>query len=329
MIDWIGILITIVKVIVIFGGLMVLVAYMTLFERRLIAFIQVRKGPNRVGFEGLLQPIADAIKLLFKEDVTPEGANKFIFAIAPAITFVPILLTIAVIPVADSFTLFGRKIEMVISDLNIGVLFILAVTALETYGLILGGWASNSKYSLLGGMRASAQMISYEVALGLTLIGVLMVSGTFSLSEIVNQQDSFLKMNVIRQPLGFILFLVCAMAEVNRIPFDLPEAEGELVGGYNTEFSSMKFAMYFMAEYASMITVSALIVTLYFGGWQGPVLPSILWFLIKVAAFLFFFVWVRGTLPRFRYDHLMQFGWLVLIPLALINLMVTGLVMAL
>ncbi|MBD3169621.1 MAG: NADH-quinone oxidoreductase subunit NuoH [candidate division Zixibacteria bacterium] len=327
--DLIDIGITVGKVVIIFGALMGMVAYMTLFERRVIAFIQGRIGPNRVGFQGLLQPIADAVKLLFKEDVTPAGANKFLFAIAPMLSFIPTLLTIAVIPVAESSTIFGREVDWIISDINIGILFVLAVTAMEVYGIIIGGWASNSKYPLLGALRASAQMISYEVSLGLALVGLLMVTGTFSMTEIVAQQSSFLQWNIFKQPLGFLLFIIGAFAEVNRIPFDLPEAEAELVGGYNTEFSSMKFAMYFMGEYAAMISISAIMVTLYFGGWQGPILPSPIWFLLKVGAFLFTFVWVRGTLPRFRYDQLMRFGWLVLLPLALFNIFITGVIMVL
>ncbi len=320
-------IIMIAKVLVIFGGLMGMVAYMTLFERRMVAFIQTRKGPNRVGFGGLLQPIADAIKLLSKEDVTPINANRIIFNLAPVITFVPALLTIAVVPVADNFSLLGREISMVISDMNIGILFILAVASMGVYGVVLGGWSANSKYPLLGALRASAQMISYEVSLGLALVGLLMIAGTFSLTEIVEQQDSILKLGIVRQPLGFILFSVAVLAETNRIPFDLPEAEAELVGGYNTEYSGMKFAMFFMAEYAHIITTSMVVTTLYLGGWQGPILPPVVWFLIKVVLILFAFVWIRGTLPRFRYDQLMRFGWLVLLPLALLNIFITGVVL--
>ncbi|PJA29829.1 MAG: NADH-quinone oxidoreductase subunit NuoH [candidate division Zixibacteria bacterium CG_4_9_14_3_um_filter_46_8] len=327
--DILSLSLIVAKVVVIFAGLMLMVAYMTLFERRIVAFIQGRKGPNRVGPQGLLQPLADALKLLSKEDVTPAGANKIIFNLAPVITFVPALLTIAVVPVADNLILFGREISMVISDINIGILFILAIASLGVYGIILGGWSSNSKYPLLGSLRSSAQMVSYEVALGLALVGLLMVSGSFSLSEIVHQQSSILEWNIIKQPLGFVLFAICALAESNRIPFDLPEAEAELVGGYNTEFSGIKFAMFFMAEYANIIASSAVITTLYFGGWQGPILPPIVWFLIKVVFFLFGFVWVRATLPRFRYDQLMRFGWLVLLPLALLNILITGIVLVL
>ena len=260
--DILSLSLIVAKVVVIFAGLMLMVAYMTLFERRIVAFIQGRKGPNRVGPQGLLQPLADALKLLSKEDVTPAGANKIIFNLAPVITFVPALLTIAVVPVADNLILFGREISMVISDINIGILFILAIASLGVYGIILGGWSSNSKYPLLGSLRSSAQMVSYEVALGLALVGLLMVSGSFSLSEIVHQQSSILEWNIIKQPLGFVLFAICALAESNRIPFDLPEAEAELVGGYNTEFSGIKFAMFFMAEYANIIASSAVITRL-------------------------------------------------------------------
>ncbi|MCP4634483.1 MAG: NADH-quinone oxidoreductase subunit H, partial [candidate division Zixibacteria bacterium] len=243
-------------------------------------------------------------------------------------SFIPALLTIAVVPVSSSFTIFGHHVDMVVSDMNIGILYILAVASIGVYGIILGGWSANSKYPLLGALRSSAQMISYEVAMGLTLVGLLMVTNTFSMTEIVAQQSSILQWNVFKQPLGFLMFVVCILAETNRIPFDLPEAEAELVGGYNTEFSSMKFAMFFMAEYAHMIGISAIMATLYFGGWQGPILPPIVWFLIKVVFFIFCFIWIRGTLPRFRYDQLMRFGWLVLLPLALLNIFITGIVLA-
>ncbi len=323
----IPIIIMVVKVLVIFAGLMTCVAYMTYAERKVVAHIQVRKGPLFVGYHGLLQPIADAVKLLFKEDFTLSGCNRIIYNLAPLVTFIPALLAIAVIPVGDQITVAGETTNLMISDLNVGILFIFAVSSLGIYGLVLGGWSANSKYSLLGALRSSAQMISYEVSLGLSVIGVLLLAGTLSLNEIVKAQSGgILDWFIFRQPIGFLLFVTAAIAETNRIPFDLPEAEAELVGGYHTEYAGMKFAMFFMGEYASMITVSALAATLFLGGWSGPILPPVVWFLLKMSFFLFSYIWIRGTLPRFRYDQLMRFGWLVLFPLALLNTMVTALI---
>jgi len=323
----IPIIIMVVKVVVIFAGLMTCVAYMTYAERKVVAHIQVRKGPLFVGYHGLLQPIADAVKLLFKEDFTLSGCNRIIYNLAPLVTFIPALLAIAVIPVGDQITVAGETTNLMISDLNVGILFIFAVSSLGIYGLVLGGWSANSKYSLLGALRSSAQMISYEVSLGLSVIGVLLLAGTLSLNEIVKAQSGgILDWFIFRQPVGFLLFVTAAIAETNRIPFDLPEAEAELVGGYHTEYAGMKFAMFFMGEYASMITVSALAATLFLGGWSGPILPPVVWFLLKMSFFLFSYIWIRGTLPRFRYDQLMRFGWLVLFPLALLNTMVTALI---
>ncbi len=323
----IPIIIMVVKVLVIFAGLMTCVAYMTYAERKVVAHIQVRKGPLFVGYHGLLQPIADAVKLLFKEDFTLSGCNRIIYNLAPLVTFIPALLAIAVIPVGDQITVAGETTNLMISDLNVGILFIFAVSSLGIYGLVLGGWSANSKYSLLGALRSSAQMISYEVSLGLSVIGVLLLAGTLSLNEIVKAQSGgILDWFIFRQPIGFLLFVTAAIAETNRIPFDLPEAEAELVGGYHTEYAGMKLAMFFMGEYASMITVSALAATLFLGGWSGPILPPVVWFLLKMSFFLFSYIWIRGTLPRFRYDQLMRFGWLVLFPLALLNTMVTALI---
>jgi NADH-quinone oxidoreductase subunit H len=324
------IIIQVVKVIVIFIGLLTAIAYTTLFERRMVAFIQGRVGPNRVGPAGLFQPIADAIKLLFKEEFLPDKANKVLFSIAPLLSFITAAMAIAVIPVGNSIAIGGYQIDLVISDLNVGILYIFALSSLSVYGVVLAGWSSNSKYSLLGGLRSSAQMISYEIGLGLSLVGVLMLSGTFSIAEIVRQQDgSVLNWYFFKQPAAFFLFFISALAESNRIPFDLPEAESELVGGYNTEYAGMRFGLFYLAEYCNMITISALAASLFFGGWSGPFLPPIIWFLIKVVIFLFIFVWVRGTLPRFRYDQLMRFGWLAIIPLTLANILITGLVMVL
>ena len=321
------IIITLIKILIVFVVFLLMIAYLTWLERKLLGHFQVRLGPMRVGPHGLLQPIADGIKLLFKEDIVPANVHKLIYNLAPLLVFIPALIIMAVIPFGDQITIFGQSIDLVISDFNMGILYIFAITSLGVYGLVLAGWSSNNKYSLLGGLRSSAQMISYEVSLALSLIGVLMIAGSLSLVEIVKAQDKFFNWFIFRQPLGFLLYLVCAIAEINRTPFDLPEAENELVAGFHTEYSSMKFAMFFLGEYGSMINVGALATTLFLGGWQGPFLPPVVWFLIKLCAFLFFFIWLRATLPRFRYDQLMNFGWKVLLPLALLNILVTGVVM--
>ncbi|MFQ6002751.1 MAG: NADH-quinone oxidoreductase subunit NuoH [Candidatus Zixiibacteriota bacterium] len=321
------IIISIIKIFVVFVVFLLMIAYLTWLERKLLGHFQVRLGPMRVGPHGLLQPFADGIKLLFKEEVVPSNVNKFIYNLAPLLVFIPALIIMAVIPFGDQITIFGQKINLVISDFNMGILYIFAVTSLSVYGLVLAGWSSNNKYSLLGGLRSSAQMISYEVSLVLSLIGVLMIAGSLSLVDIVKAQDKFFNWFIFRQPLGFLLYLVCAIAETNRAPFDLPEAENELVAGFYTEYSSMKFAMFFLGEYGSMINVGAVATTLFLGGWHGPFLPPVLWFLIKLCAFLFFYIWLRATLPRFRYDQLMNFGWKVLLPLALLNVFTTGIVM--
>ncbi len=337
---------SLIKIGVMVGAVMGGVAYLTLAERKISAFIQDRLGPNRVGPWGLLQPMADGLKFLFKEDVIPGHVSRVIYVAAPAAILVPALMGFAVVPFGDTLTLFGRTVELQIANLDVGVLYILALASLGVYGIVLGGWASNSKYALLGGIRASAQMISYELSLGLALVGVLMVAGSLRLNDVVAQQAEYTlfgflpRWNVFTQPLGFLLFTVSAFAETNRLPFDLPESEQELVAGYHAEYSSMKFSMFFMAEYASMITASAVIATLFFGGWHVPWLidstdTSLVASLLKVAAFtaktgffLFLFLWVRWTLPRFRYDQVMWLGWKVLLPLALLNITLTGVVMA-
>ncbi len=311
---------TLFKICLVVGLLLLAVAYLTWLERKVIGDIQVRFGPSRVGPFGLLQPIADGIKLMFKEDVVPANADRLIFFLAPALSFVPALIVFAVIPFGPSF---------VITDVNVGLLYVFAVASLGVYGSVLAGWASNSKYSLLGGLRSSAQMVSYELALGLSVLGVVMMTGSLSLVDIVEaQKGTWLgilpRWNIFPQFLGFVIFLISSNAELNRAPFDLPEAETELVAGFHTEYSSMKFALFFMAEYANMIAVAALATTLFLGGWRGPLLPPVIWFLLKVFAFIFLFIWVRATLPRFRYDQLMGFGWKVLLPLALANVMFTA-----
>lgn len=339
--EWlIDLLITLAKIAVVHGVILTGVAYSVYAERRVSAFVQNRYGPNRVGPEGLLQPLVDVIKLLMKEDIVPEKANKFIHALAPGISIVVALSTFAVIPFGDTITLFGRTIQLQIANVNIGILYILALLSLGVYGVTLSGWSSNNKYSLLGGLRSSAQMISYELSMGIAVLGIIIINGTLELNQIVQNQYGW-QWNIILQPVGFIIFLVASFAETNRAPFDLPEAEQELVGGYHTEYSSMKFAMFFLAEYAAMIVASAVIATLYLGGWQFPYLQTfglpdllvsilqVLTFCIKVVALVFFFIWVRWTLPRFRYDQLMDLGWKVMLPIALLNLFVTALVVLL
>ncbi len=311
------------------------VTYMTWVERRVAGIIQDRLGPNRVGPAGLLQPIADGIKFLFKEDIVPPHVYKPFYILAPMLIFIPSLLGSAVIPFGNTIHLFGRDIALCVTDLNVGILFIFAMSAMGVYGIALAGWSSNNKYSLMGGLRSSAQLISYELAMGLSVIGVLMATGSLRLSDVVQAQSGF-HWNAFFQPIGCLIFIVAAFAETNRAPFDLPECESELVAGYHTEYSSMKFAMFMMAEYANMITASALMVTLYFGGWQVPGLAGagfpawtvsviqVMAFLLKTAFFLFVFVWVRWTLPRFRFDQLMDLGWKGLFPLALFQIFLTA-----
>ena len=301
-------------------------AYATLLERKVVAFMQHRIGPYYAGPYGLLQPIADAIKLIFKEDVMPSKAERFAYTLAPIISFVPSLMVFAVVPFSNDVTLFGHQISGVLSDLNIAVLWVFAVGSLGVYGTILAGWSAGSKYSLLGGLRASAQTISYELAYGLSIVGVIILGNTLSMTELVAQQDRVIDWYIWKQPLGFVLYMICAVAETNRAPFDLPEAESELVAGFLTEYSSMRYATFFVGEYAHMIAVGAVGSTLFFGGWQGPWLPPIVWMSLKVFAFIFLYIWLRATLPRFRYDQLMNFGWKVLFPLAVLNTMLTGLI---
>jgi NADH-quinone oxidoreductase subunit H len=319
--------------------LLTAVAYTVWLERKVVGHMQNRWGPTRVGPFGLLQPAADGIKFLFKEDLTPPHVYKPLFLAAPLIAVIFALTSIAVIPFGNAITIKGYNFPLQVTDVNTGLLVILGVTSIGVYGVALAGWSSNNKYSLLGGLRASAQMVSYEISLGLSLVGVLILSGSFSLREIVDVQGgTFLgfipRWNIFVQPVAFFCYLMAAYAETNRIPFDLPEAETELVAGYHTEYSAMKFAMFFMAEYANMITVACLATLLFLGGWRGPVfgppivqvILPVFWFCAKVFAFLFLYIWVRGTLPRFRYDQLMAFGWKFLLPLALANLIVTAIV---
>ena len=333
-------LISVIKVVIAIVVLLTLVAYTVWLERKVVGHIQNRWGPSRVGPFGLLQPLADGLKFIFKEDLIPPYVNKPLYLLAPVLSLTLALTSIAVIPIGGWITLKGARIPLQITDINVGLLIILGITSIGVYGVALAGWSSNSKYSLLGSLRASAQMVSYEVALGLSLVGVLILSGTFSLRGIVEHQlGGFWKWNVFGggQIVAFFIYLCAAFAETNRVPFDLPEAETELVAGYHTEYSSMKFAMFFMAEYANMVTVACLASVLFLGGWSGPVFgPPILqallpvfWFFLRVLFFLFLYIWVRGTLPRFRYDQLMAFSWKFLLPLAVANVIITSLVVAL
>ncbi|HET9783535.1 MAG TPA: NADH-quinone oxidoreductase subunit NuoH [Terriglobales bacterium] len=329
-------LLSLVKCLVVLFILLTAVAYIQLAERKIVGRMQARVGPTRVGPFGLLQPAADAVKFILKEDVTPDGAHKFLYVLAPILAVVLALLSVTVIPVGGMVQLFGVHTALQLTDIDVGLLLILAVTSMGVYGVVLAGWSSNSKYSLLGSLRGGSQMISYELALGLALIGPIMLAGTLSLRGMVEAQRH-LHWFIFPQIIGFFIYLTAAFAETNRIPFDLPEAEGELGAGYHTEYSAMKFAMFFLAEYVNMITVSCVATLVFLGGWMGPlfgpvwlvaILPT-LYFLIKVSFFLFLYIWVRGTLPRFRYDQLMSFGWKVLVPLALANVLVTSLVIAL
>jgi NADH-quinone oxidoreductase subunit H len=328
-------IISAIKVVVVVLVVFTTVANLVWFERRISAFIQNRIGPNRVGPMGLLQSPADVLKLFIKEDIVPTNANKFVHSLAPVISIAVALTTFAVIPFGDHISIFGRDIKLLVADVNIGVLYILAMTSLGVYGLTLSGWASNNKYSLLGGIRSSAQMISYELSMGLAVVSVIMMAGSVRLDRIVELQSG-IAWNLLLNPIGFITFLVASFAETNRLPFDLPEAEPELVGGYHTEYSGMKFGTFFLAEYANMITSSGLIVTLFLGGWQIPYLQNLglsqpvnavlqmLAFAFKVFCVLMFYMWVRWTIPRFRYDQLMNLGWKVMLPLGLANLAITG-----
>jgi NADH-quinone oxidoreductase subunit H len=345
---WQQLLIDVVKVLVIFSALLLLFSLMTWVERRVLAFMQFRLGPNRTGPFGILQPVADGIKLFFKEELMPAGANRVLFFLAPAVSVVTAFLAVAVVPYGGSLTMSqlawlpqwlwpdwirGREITLQVADLNVGLLFIFAVTSLGVYGIVMAGWSANNKYTLLGGLRSAAQMFSYELALGLSFVGVIMLAGSFRIADIVEAQAGwfFPNWNCFRQLPAFLIYVIAATAEVNRTPFDLPEGETELVAGFHTEYSSMKFALLQMAEYVNMITVSALTANLFLGGWNSglPFLPSaglpgVLWFALKMLAVLFFFIWLRGTLPRFRYDQLMHFGWKALVPAAAAWILITA-----
>jgi NADH-quinone oxidoreductase subunit H len=340
-------LIAFIKIVIVLLVLLTGVAYSVYAERRISAFIQDRLGPNRVGPFGLLQPIADVVKLVFKESIVPHNANKPLHSLAPVISLTIALSTFAVIPFGNTITFFGEEVKLIIADVNIGVLFILAFSSISVYGIALAGWSSNNKYSLMGSLRSSAQMISYEISLGLAVVGVIMATGSLRLDQVVLNQTNYIiygaipAWNCFVQPIGFITFLVAAFAETNRLPFDLPEAEPELVGGFHTEYTGLKFGLFFLAEYAHMIVASAVVTTLFLGGWHlpyidmldlSPMLMSIigiLTFATKVVLVLLFMIVVRWTIPRFRYDQLMNLGWKVMFPMALLNIFITGLILLL
>ena len=324
----------VIKIGVIVFVILTAVAYLSFVERQVASWIQLRVGPNRVGPWGLLQPAADGLKFIFKEDIIPTEANRMVYLLAPAVAVIPALMTLVVIPFGSSITLFGREITLHVTSINVGLLYIFALTSLGVYGVVLAGWSSNNKYSMMGSLRSSAQMISYELAFGLAIVSVLLWAGSLDLVEIVQAQAGtwfgFLpRWNIFLLPFGFIIFFIAALAETNRVPFDLPEAEAELVAGYFTEYSSMKFAMFFMAEYINLITSTSISTALFLGGWNGPLIDrypilTLVWFGLKVAVLILIIMWIRFTLPRFRYDQLMRFGWKVLLPAALANVVLAA-----
>lgn len=333
--DWLILLDKTILIVVIFLISLGIAAYATYGERKIAAFFQDRIGPDRAGPFGLLQPIADGVKMFLKEEIIPNASNRVLFILAPCLFMMTALMTSAVIPWGKSFHVFGREFSLQVANLNVGILYILAVVSIGGYGIMIGGWASNNKFALLGAIRASSQMISYELSLGMAIIALLLMSNSLNLREIVDSQ-MYGKWNVFYQPVGFLIFLICAFAECNRAPFDLPESESELVGGYHTEFSSMKLGLFLFAEYINMFISSAIIASLYFGGYHFPgidsldlpqniaAIVSVGVLFAKIFFFIFFFMWVRWTLPRFRYDQLMSLGWKVLIPVAILNVLVTG-----
>ena len=337
--DWAFFTEKLVLIIVVVMGSLLVAMYSTYAERKVAAFMQDRVGPDRAGPFGILQPLADGLKLFFKEEIVPNFSSKFLFILGPCLAMLTAMMVGAVIPWGGTVHLFGRDIVLQIADVNIGILYIFGVVSLGVYGIMIGGWASNNKYSLLGAMRAASQIISYELAMGISIIALLMITGTLSLNEMVVQQKDHL-WNIVRQPLGFLIFLICAFAETNRTPFDLPEAENELIGGYHAEYSSMKLGFYLFSEYINMFLSSAVMATLFFGGYDIPFVndaallekigmnwTALLEFgvlFIKILCFIFLFMWVRWTVPRFRYDQLMNLGWKILLPLALFNMLVTG-----
>ncbi|WP_448139453.1 NADH-quinone oxidoreductase subunit NuoH [Sphingobacterium siyangense] len=334
--EWSFVIEKLILVSVIFVITLVIAMYSTLAERKIAGFMQDRYGPDRAGLFGILQPLCDGGKFFFKEEIIPAGAHKVLFILGPTIAIITACISSAVIPWGQELQIGGRVVSLQVADVNVGILYMFGVIALGVYGIMLGGWASNNKFSLMGAIRAASQSISYEIAMGLSIIALLMVTQSLSLKEIVAQQSGFVNWNIWAQPLGFIIFMVCAFAECNRVPFDLPECETELVGGYHTEYSSMKLGLYMFSEYINMFVSSALMASLYFGGYNFPFMNEmglsaniitiigVVVFFIKILLFIFFFMWVRWTLPRFRYDQLMNLGWKMLIPLAIANIVLTG-----
>ncbi len=327
----------VLKIAVLITALLTAVAYMVLLERKVQAWVQVRLGPMRVGPQGVLQPVADVVKLLIKEDITPARVDKWIFTLAPIITLVPAFIAFAVIPFGSQVTIFGYTVSLVIADVNVGLLYLVAVTSIGVYGIILAGYSSNSKYPLLAGLRASAQLISYEIAVTMMLVSVIATAGTLSMVGIVKAQETAHVWFAFVQPAALVVLFISGLAETNRAPFDMPEAEQELVGGFHTEYSGMRFALFFLAEYANMIVISTVVTTIFFGGWLRPfpnvaalaflgLVPGWIWFLLKTFCFIYLVMWIRATFPRYRYDQLMRLGWKVLIPLGIANLVVTGIV---
>ncbi|MGE5360712.1 MAG: NADH-quinone oxidoreductase subunit NuoH [Bacteroidales bacterium] len=324
-----------IKIVLVLTGVLITVMYLVLLERKVQAWVQVRLGPMRVGPHGVLQPLADVLKLFVKEDITPVRADKWVYTAAPIIVLVPALIAFAVIPFGASVNLFGHVIPLYVADINVGLLYIVAVASIGVYGIILAGWSSNSKYPLLGSLRSSAQLISYEVAVTMTFVAVILMSGSLSMVGIVNAQYNSHVWYAFVQPLALAIYVIGALAETNRAPFDLPEAEQELVAGFHTEYSGMRFALFFLAEYANMIVVSSVATTLFLGGWLRPfpnvaalnflgLIPGWAWFCLKTFLMLYLFLWIRATLPRYRYDQLMRLGWKVLIPIAIANIIITA-----
>jgi NADH-quinone oxidoreductase subunit H len=344
-IDWAIVTEKLILIVAVVSGSLVVAMYSTYAERKVAAIIQDRRGPNRAGPFGILQPLADGMKLFFKEEIIPSFSSKFLFILGPCLAMLTAMMVGAVIPWGNVINIAGRDISLQIADVNIGILYVFGVVSLGVYGIMIGGWASNNKFSLMGAMRAASQIISYELAMGISIIALIMVTGTLSLKEMVEQQQAGNWWNIVKQPLGFLIFLICAFAETNRTPFDLPEAENELVGGYHVEYSSMKLGFYLFAEYINMFLSSAVMVCLYFGGYDIPFLNDTaaidsvgvnlmavfqgLTFFIKILLFIFLFMWVRWTIPRFRYDQLMNLGWKILLPLALFNMLLTGILILL
>ncbi|MDZ7762655.1 MAG: NADH-quinone oxidoreductase subunit NuoH [Desulfovermiculus sp.] len=320
------VVITMIKTVIIISVCMLVVTYLTLAERKILGFIQLRHGPNRVGYWGLLQPFADGIKLFLKEDLIPQNAERTIFYIAPIISIASPMIMLALIPFGDVITIMGREITLYLANPDVGILIILALGTLGAYGGMLGGWSSGNKYGYIGGLRAAAIIISYELSMAFSVICVVMLSGSLSLVDIVHAQAGM--WNIVLAPVAFIIFIISGLAELNRTPFDMPEAEAELCCGYNVEYSSMKFALFFFGEYTHLFVFGCLVTTLFLGGWHGPFLPGVVWFFLKTLLVVFFCIWQRATFPRLRYDQVMKLEWKILMPLAIVNILVTALVMA-